>query len=114
MGAETCADSAPASQATPEVYNLYDDVILLREGRIVYHGPREALPPYMAGIGFEPPAAPLPAPGQAVRSTSDGDAPALPAPGQAGRATSDGEAPAPAPAPAQEDVADWLLSVITQ
>ena len=86
-------------QATPEVYALYDDVILLREGRIVYHGPREALPPYMAGIGFPPPIAP-PAPI------------ALPPAGTATRAASDGTS-AESAAPPQEDVADWLLSVIT-
>ena len=69
------------------MYNLYDDIILLREGRIVYHGPREALPPYMAGIGFAPPSV----------------APTL-------SLTREASASASA---AQEDVADWLLSVIT-
>lgn len=61
------------------MYALYDDVLLLREGRVVFHGPREAVPAYMAGIGFPPPS------------------PAMGAPGAA----------------AEEDVADWLLSVIT-
>jgi hypothetical protein len=66
------------------------DIILMREGRIVYHGPRTALPPYMAGIGFPPP---LPPPAAATRASSEG-----------------GGAPAEV---AGEDTADWLLSVIT-
>ena len=79
-------------QATPEVYNLYDDIVLLREGRIVYHGPREALPPYMAGIGFPPPVS-VPA--------------LLPALGTSAAPEQEEEGEG------KEDVADWLLSVIT-
>jgi len=30
-------------QPTPEVYALFDDVILLQEGRVVYHGPRHGV-----------------------------------------------------------------------
>lgn len=49
---------ATLQQATPEVFDLFDDVILLREGRIIYHGPRDALPRYLAGQGFSLPANP--------------------------------------------------------
>jgi ABC-type multidrug transport system ATPase subunit len=39
-------------QPTPETYALFDDVLLLMEGRVVYHGPREELPGYLRGLGF--------------------------------------------------------------
>ena len=39
-------------QPTPEVYALFDDVLLQREGAIVYHGERGALPGYLRGLGF--------------------------------------------------------------
>jgi ABC-type multidrug transport system permease subunit len=42
-------------QPTPEVYDLFDDVILMREGHVVYHGPRTALLGYFRGLGFHPP-----------------------------------------------------------
>jgi ABC-type multidrug transport system ATPase subunit/ABC-type multidrug transport system permease subunit len=42
-------------QPTPEVYNLFDDVLLMREGAVVYHGPRKTLPGYLSGLGFTPP-----------------------------------------------------------
>ena len=41
-------------QATPEAFNLFDDIILLREGTTVYHGARDALPHYLAARGFVP------------------------------------------------------------
>jgi ABC-type multidrug transport system ATPase subunit len=44
-------------QPTPEVYDLFDDVMLLREGSVVYHGPRTELPGYLAALGFTPPGA---------------------------------------------------------
>jgi ABC-type multidrug transport system ATPase subunit len=44
-------------QPTPEVYSLFDDVMLQREGAIVFHGPRDALPGYLRGLGFFPPRA---------------------------------------------------------
>ena len=44
-------------QPTPEVYSLFHDVMLQREGAIVYHGAREALPGYLRGLGFRPPRA---------------------------------------------------------
>ena len=39
-------------QPTPEVLSLFDDVLLLREGCSVYHGPRSELPSYLNGLGF--------------------------------------------------------------
>ena len=44
-------------QPTPETVALFDDVILLREGAVVYHGAREELPAYLRGQGFLLPAA---------------------------------------------------------
>ena len=43
-------------QATPETYNLFDDVVLLSEGHIIYHGPREQLEQNLAQRGFPAPA----------------------------------------------------------
>ena len=42
-------------QPPPEVYSLFDNVLLLKEGRCVYCGPREALRPYLQGIGWDIP-----------------------------------------------------------
>ena len=42
-------------QPTPEVYALFDEVILMREGQVVYHGPRDELPAYLTALGFEVP-----------------------------------------------------------
>jgi hypothetical protein len=42
-------------QPTPEVVALFDDVVLLREGAVVYHGPLPCLPEYLRGLGFLPP-----------------------------------------------------------
>ena len=89
-----------SSQPTPEVYSLFDDVIMMREGSIVYHGPRDAIPGYMASLGFEPPHA----------------HPALPAPDGAGgvplaREVSAGTAAAAAPAVV--DMADYLTEFLT-
>ncbi len=39
-------------QPTPEVYNLFDDILLLREGAVVYHGPRDRLVPYLTSLGY--------------------------------------------------------------
>ncbi|DBA79271.1 TPA: hypothetical protein ACH3X2_007820 [Trebouxia sp. C0005] len=33
-------------QPTPETYNLFDDIMLLSEGKLVYHGPREEILPF--------------------------------------------------------------------
>jgi ABC-type multidrug transport system ATPase subunit/ABC-type multidrug transport system permease subunit len=42
-------------QATPEIFALFDNVILLKEGEMVYNGPREDLPHYLADLGIEVP-----------------------------------------------------------
>jgi len=34
-------------QATPECYELYDDLILMREGKVLYHGPRVDVAQFM-------------------------------------------------------------------
>ncbi|KAG8367402.1 hypothetical protein BUALT_Bualt16G0068200 [Buddleja alternifolia] len=39
-------------QPAPETYELFDDVILLSEGRIVYQGPRTAALEFFAHMGF--------------------------------------------------------------
>ena len=44
-------------QPTPEVYSQFDDVLLMREGAVVFHGPRTELPGYLTGLGFTPPIA---------------------------------------------------------
>lgn len=46
---------AALQQPTPEVYVLFDDVILLREGRTIYHGSRTELPAYLTRLGYSPP-----------------------------------------------------------
>ncbi|XP_057968705.1 ABC transporter G family member 32 [Malania oleifera] len=42
-------------QPAPETYELFDDVILLCEGQIVYQGPRDAVPQFFASLGFRCP-----------------------------------------------------------
>ncbi|KAL0029477.1 hypothetical protein WJX77_010449 [Trebouxia sp. C0004] len=42
-------------QPPPEVFNLFDDVMLLSEGQLVYHGPREEVVPFFASCGFQCP-----------------------------------------------------------
>jgi hypothetical protein len=44
-------------QPTPEIMALFDDIILLREGAEIYHGPIAFLPGYLRELGFLPPAA---------------------------------------------------------
>ena len=44
-------------QPTPEIYAQFDEIILLREGQVLYHGPRSALPGYLKSLGFEIPTA---------------------------------------------------------
>ncbi|XP_076956671.1 pleiotropic drug resistance protein 3-like [Bidens hawaiensis] len=39
-------------QPTPEVFDLFDDIMLMAEGRIVYHGPRSNVLEYFEGFGF--------------------------------------------------------------
>ncbi|CAM0878459.1 unnamed protein product [Alopecurus aequalis] len=42
-------------QPPPETYNLFDDIILLSEGYIVYHGPRENILEFFEASGFRCP-----------------------------------------------------------
>ncbi|KAK9026870.1 hypothetical protein V6N11_066729 [Hibiscus sabdariffa] len=39
-------------QPPPETFELFDDIILLSEGRIVYQGPREYVLPFFESMGF--------------------------------------------------------------
>ncbi|XP_076900742.1 pleiotropic drug resistance protein 3-like isoform X4 [Bidens hawaiensis] len=39
-------------QPSPEVFDLFDDIMLMAEGRIVYHGPRGNALEYFEGFGF--------------------------------------------------------------
>lgn len=39
-------------QPSPEIFALFDDVIILNEGEVMYHGPREQVATYFEGIGF--------------------------------------------------------------
>lgn len=71
-------------QPTPEIYDLFDDVLLLREGRVVFHGPRDALPKHLVSLGFP---APSPAPVQASES--------------------------PVAESREDDIADWALRIIS-
>lgn len=43
-------------QPAPETYNLFDDIILLSEGQVVYHGPRERVLEFFESVGFKCPA----------------------------------------------------------
>ncbi|XP_028076381.1 pleiotropic drug resistance protein 2-like isoform X2 [Camellia sinensis] len=42
-------------QPAPETYNLFDDIILLAEGQIVYQGPREDILEFFEVMGFKCP-----------------------------------------------------------
>lgn len=42
-------------QPAPETYELFDDVILISEGQIVYQGPREYAADFFAAMGFKCP-----------------------------------------------------------
>ncbi|KAL0018676.1 hypothetical protein WJX77_002041 [Trebouxia sp. C0004] len=43
-------------QPTPETYNLFDDILLLSDGKMVYHGPREGILPFFTSLGMTCPA----------------------------------------------------------
>ncbi|DBA01819.1 TPA: hypothetical protein N0F65_002935 [Lagenidium giganteum] len=43
-------------QPPPEVVELFDDILVMTEGRLVYHGPRSEMLPYFHGLGFACPA----------------------------------------------------------
>ncbi|KAM0897411.1 hypothetical protein ACQ4PT_022583 [Festuca glaucescens] len=42
-------------QPAPETYNLFDDIILLSDGQIVYQGPREDVLEFFESVGFKCP-----------------------------------------------------------
>ncbi|XP_044485865.1 pleiotropic drug resistance protein 1-like [Mangifera indica] len=42
-------------QPAPETYNLFDDIILLSDGQIVYQGPREQVLDFFESMGFKCP-----------------------------------------------------------
>uniref|UniRef100_K3WZM0 ABC transporter domain-containing protein n=1 Tax=Globisporangium ultimum (strain ATCC 200006 / CBS 805.95 / DAOM BR144) TaxID=431595 RepID=K3WZM0_GLOUD len=39
-------------QPAPEVFALFDEVMILNEGEVMYHGPREQVVDYFQGLGF--------------------------------------------------------------
>ena len=43
-------------QPAPETYNLFDDIVLLSDGQIVYQGPRENVLGFFESMGFVCPA----------------------------------------------------------
>ena len=42
-------------QPQPESYDLFDDVLLMAEGTIIYHGPRVDIVPFFESCGFKCP-----------------------------------------------------------
>ncbi|KAL3152681.1 hypothetical protein ABBQ38_012276 [Trebouxia sp. C0009 RCD-2024] len=42
-------------QPAPEVFDLFDDIMVLAEGSMVYHGPRDHVVPFFEQLGFEIP-----------------------------------------------------------
>ncbi|KAK9907686.1 hypothetical protein WJX75_008105 [Coccomyxa subellipsoidea] len=42
-------------QPAPEVYNLFDDVLLLTDGQLMFHGPVHEALPFFASLGFNCP-----------------------------------------------------------
>ncbi|GMF16363.1 unnamed protein product [Phytophthora lilii] len=42
-------------QPPPEVFNLFDDVLILNSGRIMYHGPRDQVQEYFERMSFQCP-----------------------------------------------------------
>ncbi|KAK1943396.1 Pleiotropic drug resistance protein 3 [Phytophthora citrophthora] len=42
-------------QPAPEVFALFDYILIMNEGEVMYHGPREAVLPYFESLGFKCP-----------------------------------------------------------
>lgn len=42
-------------QPAPETFDLFDDIILLSDGHVVYHGPREHILEFFETMGFKCP-----------------------------------------------------------
>lgn len=40
-------------QPQAEVFNLFDDVIFLESGRVLYHGPKDSITPFFQSFGFQ-------------------------------------------------------------
>ena len=59
-------------QPSPEVFQLFDDVMLLSDGMCVYFGPREGILPFFESQGFRcPPRMPVPGFLQNITSRRD-------------------------------------------
>lgn len=39
-------------QPAPETFNLFDDIILMSEGKVIYHGPRDHVLHFFQDCGF--------------------------------------------------------------
>lgn len=53
-----CAQSTVMTsllQPAPETFELFDDVVLLSEGHVIYQGPREHILPFFETQGFKCP-----------------------------------------------------------
>ena len=90
-------------QPTPETVALFDDIILLREGAVVFHGAREALPGYLRGLGFLLPAA------AGTGASAEGAAGA----GAGGSGSGSGSGSGAGEGEGEEDLADWLSELLT-
>lgn len=42
-------------QPSSEVFHLFDDILLLADGRVMYHGPCSEMVPYFSRLGYECP-----------------------------------------------------------
>eukprot|EP00644_Phytophthora_capsici_P014051 jgi/Phyca11/539268/estExt2_Genewise1Plus.C_PHYCAscaffold_30168 len=42
-------------QPSPEVFELFDDVMILNDGEVMYHGPRDQAVPFFESLGFKCP-----------------------------------------------------------
>jgi len=42
-------------QPAPETYDLFDDIILISDGQVVYHGPRDNVLEFCESMGFRCP-----------------------------------------------------------
>ena len=42
-------------QPAPETFDLFDDIALMAEGKIVYHGPRDSIVGFFGDCGFKCP-----------------------------------------------------------
>lgn len=95
-------------QPTPETYSLFHDVIMLREGAVVYHGPRTSVAPYLRGLGYACPGEEDSIRRQASSARSGSSATAGDAAGAGSGAGGGGGSGA-----SGSDVADWLTEWLT-